>query len=182
MALRTLGTSTTTVLSAQTFTPGVLSNADLGAINAAITDDLAFTATNPGGILTTGSTHSNTTLDTLSLIAGPTLALGTLKPGMLVLGAGIPAGTFVVRQPTATSVTLSQAATTTAALVRIGFIFINFGGLGGEISFASQQIVIPRRGILRMLPGDVFAIDNTGWPILLSGSTINYAGSQWVLT
>lgn len=38
-------------------------------------------------------------------------------------------------------------------------------------------ILIPNRGILKMLPGDVFAVDSRGWPILLSKDTI--ANGPW---
>ena len=42
-----------------------------------------------------------------------------------------------------------------------------------------SQLVVPGRGILKVLNGDIVAIDNTGWPILVSGAAIGYAGSQW---
>jgi hypothetical protein len=44
------------------------------------------------------------------------------------------------------------------------------------------QLFIPNRGVLKIRPGDVVAIDNNGWPILVSGDSIAYASSRWVLT
>lgn len=39
------------------------------------------------------------------------------------------------------------------------------------------QLWIPRRGWLRVLPGDYIGVDSTGWPILLSANTI--ANGPW---
>jgi hypothetical protein len=64
----------------------------------------------------TGSTHSSTLIDTMS--SSPILA--GVQPGMKIAGAGIPANTYVVSL-TATSITLSQAATATAAGVALTF-------------------------------------------------------------
>ena len=44
------------------------------------------------------------------------------------------------------------------------------------------QLFIPNRGVLKIRPGDVVAVDNNGWPILVSGDSIAYASSRWVLT
>jgi hypothetical protein len=44
-------------------------------------------------------------------------------------------------------------------------------------------LAIPNRGILQVLPGDVVAIDNNGWPILVSAASIAYgATGLWNLT
>lgn len=68
-------------------------------------------------IATTGNTHSNTTLDTI-----PASAVSLMEIGMYVSGAGIVAGTWITAIPSGTSVTLSQAATATAAGVAIQVI------------------------------------------------------------
>lgn len=39
-------------------------------------------------------------------------------------------------------------------------------------------LFIPNRGILRVLPGDLIAVDSRGWPILLSAYAA--AGANWV--
>lgn len=38
-------------------------------------------------------------------------------------------------------------------------------------------LFVPNRGILRCLPGDYVAFDDTGWPILVSAAAI--AGTSW---
>lgn len=62
----------------------------------------------------TGDTHSNTTLDNLSSMTG-------IAVGQLVTGAGIPANTTVTVVGPGSQVTLSQAATATAAGVAVRF-------------------------------------------------------------
>jgi hypothetical protein len=56
--------------------------------------------------------------------------------------------------------------------------------LGGDFSYTGL-LIIPGRGVLRVLPGDVIAIDNlggtnVGWPILVSADAI--AHGSWTLT
>lgn len=191
MALHTLGTNASTSLSAVKFYPpqgvGVsaaatlLSPSDLAAISQSITSDVNFAAANPAGILATGTTHSSTTLDTLVSTAGGPLA--SIQLGALVLGVGITPGTFVIGFNNAgkTSVLLSQAATASAAGVRIGFI--NPSSSQGERFTFNGFLEIPGgRGRLIVKPGDIAAIDNTGWPILLSAASLAYAGSLWTYT
>lgn len=43
-----------------------------------------------------------------------------------------------------------------------------------------DQLFIPNRGVLRVLPGDWVAVDNQGWPILVSANSI--ANSLWTHT
>jgi hypothetical protein len=194
MAIHTFGTNAASSLAAVTYgqpSPaggsvgtGQLSPADLAAISHAIVSD-SFTATpalmqagGPRGILATGSTHSNTTLDTLVSTGGGPLA--AIKVGMLVLGVGIAPGTYVASVTSGTAVVLSQAATATAAGVNI--IFIPLGSAVENDANFNGQLVIPGRGILKVLPGDVIAVDNTGWAILVSKASVGYAGSLWTFT
>jgi hypothetical protein len=182
MALRTLGTTSTTILNALSPWTQVLSQADVAAISQAITEDTAFGTLLSGfgfgadGVLATGATHTNTTLDTLVSTGGAGLA--SIQIGDLVLGAGITPGTYV-QTVAGTVVTLSQPATASAsiraAFIRPGPETIN--GLSGN----GSQLYVPNRGILKVLPGDVVAIDNTGWPILVSGTSLGYGGSMWNL-
>jgi len=52
-----------------------------------------------------------------------------------------------------------------------GFTF----GVGGQ-----ALLYVPRRGVLQVLEGDVVCYDPNGWPILVSGWSINGAGvSGW---
>lgn len=50
----------------------------------------------------------------------------------------------------------------------------------GSIEFVGGTAVlnIPRRGQLKVLPGDYVAVDPNGWPLLVSGGSIN-SGSGW---
>jgi len=179
MALHTLGSNANNSLSALTFEPAsVLSPADLAAIGNSIVGDGEFAATNPKGILATGSTHSSTTLDTLVHTAGGPLA--SIQVGALALGVGIPPGTFVVQILSPSSVLLSQAATASAAGVRIGFIQPTRGY--NKLSFEGRLEIPGGRGTLLVKPGDVIGLDNTGWPILLSAATLAYPGSLWTFT
>ncbi len=186
MAILSGGTTSTTALKGLLFNPvqgvgqgsaaSLLAPADLAGIAAAITDDNFFATSNPNGILATGTTHSNETLDTLvSTGGGP---LSAIQTGFLVLGVGIVPGTFVTGFNNAgkTSVGLSQNASAGASGVRIAFIPPNQQNM--KLS-ANGQLLIPNRGLLKVLPGDYVFIDNTGWPILLSGATAGYAGTQW---
>lgn len=189
MALHTLGTTANTSLNAVLWYPpgstsssvqDTLSYADCAAINQSIVGPGRFAGTNntggATGILATGTTHSNTTLDTLVATGGGPLA--AIQIGMLVLGVGITPGTFVSAIPSSTSVTLSQAATASASSVRIAFIPANPSG--DNLSFGAQKLTIPGgRGVLTPKPGDYIAIDNTGWPILVSSAAVGYAGSLW---
>lgn len=174
MALGTLGTNANTSLVALTITPGVTAAADLASMQLGVSSD-ALVASNAaaqaygGGVLTTGNTHSNTTLDTIA-------SMTRLQAGMFVMGAGIVPGTTLVSVNVAgSSAVLSQAATATANTVRL--IFVPQSN-PGAINFEGQ-LFIPRRGVLQLLPGDVVALDNTGWPILVSAASIAYAGSVW---
>lgn len=186
MTIKTGGTTSTTALNGLQYNPvqgvgqaaasSLLPAADLAGIAGAITDDNFFATSNPNGILATGSTHSSTTLDTLVATGGGPLS--AIQIGMLVLGVGIVPGTFVTGFNNAgkTSVGLSQAASATASGVRIGFVPAQ---QQNNWLSANGQLIVPRRGILKVFPGDYVFLDNTGWPILLSAATIGYAGTQW---
>jgi hypothetical protein len=180
MALRLLGTNAATSLRCLTSWSAVLTRADIAAISHGICPSSNFAsvlgsnAIGPKGILCTGATHTNTTLDTLVRTGGGPLA--NIQLGDIVFGADIVPGTCVVAKPTATSVTLSVAATGSNA-ERVAFMRFEHPWIMGDAT-----IEIPGRGTLKIRPGDVIAVDNTGWPILVSAAAISYAGSQWTLT
>jgi len=184
MALHTLGTSTTTSLQALAGWSQVLLPADIAAISQSITDDTSFATILSGygfgadAVLATGSTHATATLDTIVSTGGA--ALSSIQVGDLVLGIGITPGTFVLAvSGGGTSVTLSQAAIGNAAGVRVAFVRAGSENNNGLTGNAGQLILPTGRGVIKVLPGDVVAVDNTGWPILVSGAAIAYAGSQW---
>jgi hypothetical protein len=185
MALRTLGTNSTTSLVALSAWATSLTNADFANMADAITDDLQFGTVlgqpqaGVKAVLATGSTHASTLLDTLVAVSGPGLA--QIQVGDLVLGAGVVPGTFVAAKPTGTSVTLSQAATGNAAGVRVAFARFVAGTGSGDIT-RDGRLFVPNRGILKVLPGDIIAIDNIGFPYLVPATSIGYAGSLWNLT
>jgi hypothetical protein len=182
MALRTLGTTSTTVLRCLPAWSAVLLPADVAAVGDAIIDDRMIAAIlggyGPGAtaVIGTSATHTNTTLDTLVRVSGGPLA--SIMVGDLVLGVGIPLGTFIVAKASQVSVTLSAAATTTAAT---NVIFARPTS-DPEIELATQILTIPNRGRLNVLPGDIVAVDASGWPILVSAAAIGYAGTNWTLT
>jgi hypothetical protein len=177
MSIHTLGTKGTTSLNAITWnpSPGILLPADCAAIYESIVGDKHAGATNPTGIVATGTTHGTTTLDTLVAVSGAPLA--AIKVGQLVLGVGITPGTFVAAILSSTSVQLSQAATGSAAGVNILIVPLedpqNTGLIIGQLRMPGG------RGTLNLKTGDVVAIDNTGWPIVISATAIAYAGSLW---
>mgnify|MGYP001589923803 CR=1 FL=1 len=51
----------------------------------------------------------------------------------------------------------------------------------GDAFSRAGLLYIPNRGILQCLPGDVIAIDNAGWPILVSADSVAYASSLWTI-
>lgn len=90
-------------------------------------------------LATTGATHSNTTLDGLVSTIG-------VQVGDLVTGTGIPANTYVVDIPTTASVTLSQAATATAAGVAITFASGTVGAPvwgAGQVAGSGRLTAVP---------------------------------------
>lgn len=45
-------------------------------------------------------------------------------------------------------------------------------------ALSSMGLVIPNRGILKVLPGDYIGVDSAGWPILVSAYSI--ANAAWI--
>ncbi len=184
MALRTLGTKLTTSLICTPAWSQVVAAADIAAIDQSICDDTSFGALSGGqsagpvGVLGTGNTHSNTTLDTLVGVTGAPLT--QIQVGDLILGPGIPAGTFVQVAPGAgTSLTMSKAATATAA---ISVAIVRNPAQKSLGLSPNGLLTIPNRGVLKLLPGDFPAIDHMGFPYLIPANAVAYAGSDWTLT
>lgn len=181
MALHTIGTNGTGTLNCLAGWVAGIAAADIAAIAKSIKDDRQFAAilggysAGPTAVIGTGSTHTSATLDTLAGVTGAPLT--QIQVGDLVLGIGITPGTFVVAKATnSLSVTLSQAATATAAGVKVAFCRLANPPLRG---IENGLLTIPNRGVLKLLPGDVAAIDAMGFPYLIPGNAISYAGSSW---
>lgn len=51
--------------------------------------------------------------------------------------------------------------------------------LNGAIS-NNGLLIVPNRGVLQVLPGDYVMVDNDGWPILVSASSIGLGATRWV--
>jgi hypothetical protein len=186
MALHTIGTKAASSLVCAPAWSAVEAMADTAAISAAITPDEVFGALLSGysagatAVLGTSATHSNTVLDTLVATGGA--ALAQIHVGDLVLKADVPPGTFVASITSGTAVVLSQAASGSNA-GRVAFVRRNkTQGIVG-VDVQNGLVTIPGRGILKMRPGDVIAVDPaTGWPVLVSAAAIAYAGSLWTFT
>lgn len=184
MALHTLGLASTTALNCLAGWSQSLVDSDIAAISDSVAGDgvigaeVSSSITGAVGILATGTTHGTTTLDTLVSTGGAGLA--AIVVGMKVLGVGIVPGTFVSAVLSPTSVQLSQAASGSAAGVRIAFVPL--GANKPYVTRSGAQLIVPRRGFLTIQPGDVVATDNCGTVIIVPGNAISYAGSLWVFT
>lgn len=44
----------------------------------------------------------------------------------------------------------------------------------------NNLLFVPNRGVLKVLKGDVVAVDSTGWPILVS--KLGISGSSWAIS
>jgi hypothetical protein len=184
VALHTLGTKGASQLSCLPAWSQVLASADVGAISASIVGDGNFGAVLGGfsagttAVLATATTAASNSLTSVTARGGSP-PITQIHVGDLVLGtaADIVPGTFV-QAISGTTVTLSQAALSSGASKAVAFL--RLAPREGVDKFS--QLFVPRRGVLRVLPGDFVAIDATGWPILVSGNAVGYAGSDWTFT
>src|SRR5258706_10243524 len=125
MALRTLGTTTTTRLPCLPAWAASLLVADVAAIGQSITLDSAI-ATILGGYgagataaLVTGTTNATTAVTALASVSGSPYT--SIQAGDLALGDGVIPGTFVVAV-SGTALTLSQATTASGAGTKLIFV------------------------------------------------------------
>ena len=132
----------------------------------------------PKGILATGSTHTeHGARYSLRSCRRP---LAAIKVGMLVLGVGIPAGHIHRQRHIGNRCRAKPSSDGDRGQRKL--IFVPLGAATENDANFNGQLVIPKRGILKVLPGDVIAVDNTGWPILVSAAAIGYAGALWTFT
>jgi hypothetical protein len=183
VALHTIGTKASSSLVSLPAWSAAIAAADVAAVASNILSDSGEGAILGGGsagqtyFIGTGNTHTNTTLDTLATSAGPDVS--TIMVGDVVLGAGIPAGTYVTAI-SSTTATLSQAATATASGVNV--IIAHPRALAPRIDIASAQLFVPNRGTLVILPGDYVAVGKAGEVVIVPGNAVSYAGSVWTFT
>lgn len=183
MALHMLGTKGAAQLGCLAGWSQVLPPADLAAIGSAIISDEFFAkpimgVTSPAWVLATATTAGTPALTAIAARAG-SAPINTIRVGDVVLGsaADITPGTCVTAVTGGgTGVTLSQNAVSTGTLRGVAFVRLVVRHT------VDGQLLIPGRGTLKILPGDVVAVDSTGWPILLSGNTISFPGSDWTFT
>jgi hypothetical protein len=185
MALHTIGTKGANQLSCLQGWPAA--DPDLGSISAAVVSDFEIGAVNgwPSGVravLATATTAGSTSLTVVTARVGSP-PITQIHVGDIVLGsnADIVPGTFVTAI-SGTTVTLSQAASSTGASKAIAFVRLGYDYSGAAGISANGQLFVPNRGFLKVLPGDVVAVDSAGFPYLISGVSIAYAGSDWTFT
>jgi hypothetical protein len=191
MALHTLALTGTIPCLAGWMMPTVgagLTPQDVAAISANMVDDselakmLQGLSYGPQAVIARGTLNGTASITSVVVRGGTPLPIGQIHVGDLVLGVGVNPGTFV--QATASggaTVTLSQAASGSGGGASLLFV-----RPGYEQDLAAitplGQLMIPQRGILKVLPGDVVGVDNAGNAILVFGNSIAYAGSQWRFT
>ena len=188
MALHLIGTKSATQLSCLAGWSQVLLPADLGAMDDAIQNDFGFGPISGGysagifHVLATATTAGTTGLTAVTARAGSP-PLTAIKVGDAVLGsaADIAPGTYVTAASGAT-VTLSQPAISTGTLKGVAFVHQIVGQGAGGLDDSTGVLVVPNRGILKVLPGDVIAADSAGFPYLIGVNSIAYPGSDWTFT
>lgn len=160
-----------------------VSAADIAAVATSIignTDSAAAlglpSGFGPLAVLATGTTNGTATVTSVTGTSGPPIT--QIQQGDLVLAPDIPLGTFVQSVASAgATVTLSQAATGSNSGENM--IFARFR----TAKFSENGLLeIPNRGIIKVLPQDVVAVDVTGFPYLIPQSAIGFAGSVWTFT
>jgi len=189
MATKTLTLSTTSIgsLVAVQISAG-LAIADTAAINQRIVDDQAIVSSTSfgpsaaaiqGGIIFAGTTTTSISGITSPSVASPTGAtVSMIGIGQQVVGFGLAAGSTVTSIGPNNTVQLSAAPVTG---VSSGYFTAVANAQRSD--FANPTYVtIPNRGVLKVLPGDVVAVDQSGWPILVSKQAIASPGSPWILT
>jgi hypothetical protein len=175
MALRTLGTKGTLQLASLSGWSQALLPSDVGAMGAAIVRDDIIP------VLATATTAGTTALTIVTARVG-SAPVSQIKVGDKVSGsaADITPGTHVaVVAGGGATLTLSQPTASTGANKAVSFLRQNGHS---AIGFEGLLLIPGGRGVIKVLPGDIVAVDSTGWPILISAASIAYAGSDWTLT
>jgi hypothetical protein len=162
---------------------------DFAAIANGVIDDQQIVRYRGGaavqaGIIFTGSIAANgaTSITSFTLLSPSTASISAITAGMLVSGPGLAPGTRVLTA-TGTTITLDRASYSAATTQK-------YVAVGGKLSGGVNQYIltVPNRGTLQILPGDVLALDNLGFPYLIPGNSVSFnsgganSGAPFLLT
>ncbi len=126
------------------------------------------------GVVPTGTTvTASAAIGTISSMTG-------VRAGMWIFGAGIPAGTTIASVNVGGSSLVMSKAITGSGAGGTKLLIVPRQPTNGFSKLGS--LYVPGRGILKVNPGDVVAVDASGWPILVSAEAIAFANSSWTLT
>ncbi len=153
--------------------------ADFATLAGAIVDDQQIvdlskgpsSATIQAGIIFTGSTAANASSITgFTLVSPATGSIAAIRPGMIVAGPGLAPGTRVLTAAS-TTVTLDRQVYSAATTQK-------FVAVGAKLSGGLNQFIlsIPNRGNLTLMPGDIVALDNLGFPYLIPANSVGFNG------
>lgn len=169
---KTITTATTTASS------GVISSSSF--VTADVGKQIAVYAGTP--VSTTGNTHSSTLVDGLGTTTGVFI-------GQIVIGSGIPDGTYVSAVNSATSVTLTRKSSTTLSGTSIKFVpFINdtiasvVNGVSATLTTNTAGISISGTAIVNYGTDDAAAINSAVTAAnLIGGGTLILPIAQCVI-
>lgn len=187
MALHTLALASAIVCLDKWPSVGAPTIQEIASIRNSCIDDSDLAALLGGisvgaqAVIATGTTaNGNPQATSVAIVAATPVPVTQIKAGDIVLGVNIPPDTYVVSTAAAgATVNFSKNATGT----NTGLIFARPAQKMNTASGPNGNLLhIPNRGYLSILPGDIIARDNSGWPILVSGAAVAYAGSQWTFT
>lgn len=154
--------------------------ADFATLANAIVDDHqivslskgAGSATIQAGIIFTGSIAASgaASITSFVLVSPTTGGITAIRPGMIIAGPGVAPGSRVLTAAS-TTITLDRASYSAATTQK-------FVAVATKLSGGLNQFVlsIPNRGVLQVLPGDVVALDNLGFPYLIPANSVNFNG------
>jgi hypothetical protein len=106
--------------------------------------------------------------------------LSSGKVEMATLTFGTAATTSLTAVPYASSISAADFATIAQGIQDDRVNVAGSHPILNEAFMRSGLLLVPNRGILKVLDGDYVAIDNNGWPILVSADSVNYGLSLWV--
>jgi hypothetical protein len=167
---------------------GTVTPTDIASMYQGAVDDRDFAALLQGlsygaqAVIATATGASTPTLTAVTKRVGAQypVPVSQIYVNDIALGVGISPGTFVASvSGGGSTVVLTRTVTITGAM-NVAFVRPNSDLEMAGITYQGV-LYVPNRGFLKVLPGDVVAQDNIGFPFLISGNSIGYAASQWTL-